>query len=195
MSPYRKHLGIAVGIDESPPSKVAVDCAARDAQLRNLPLTVVHAIPTRRTLTLFRLRGELPYSWAHQIIDDAGNVVSESTSHGSPIVLNTIMMFADPVAALVELSSNPEMIVVESRAIRLGKFGLGAPISVPGCDHQRRRPADAASGTGPGALAALQRPIMPRSSPAREPCRTLLLGDRWRRGRRSEAARSRCGRR
>lgn len=80
----------------------------------------------RRTMTLFRLLGELPYSRAHQIIDDAANVVSESTSQGSPVVLNTIMMFADPIAALVELSSNAEMIVVGSRgrsALRRALFG------------------------------------------------------------------------
>jgi Universal stress protein family len=36
---------VAAGVDGSPPSKVAVDWAARDAQLRNLPLTLVHAAP------------------------------------------------------------------------------------------------------------------------------------------------------
>lgn len=107
ISSYRKHLGIVVGIDGSPPSQVAADCAARDAQLRNLPLTLVHAIPMRRTMTLFRLLGELPYRRAHRIIDDAANVVSESTSQGNPVALNTIMMFADPIAGLVELSPIP----------------------------------------------------------------------------------------
>ena len=36
-------LGIVVGVDESPAAKVAVQWAARDAELRKIPLTLVHA--------------------------------------------------------------------------------------------------------------------------------------------------------
>ena len=42
MSMPTTHHGIAVGVDGSPPSKVAVDWAAREASLRGLPLTLVH---------------------------------------------------------------------------------------------------------------------------------------------------------
>jgi nucleotide-binding universal stress UspA family protein len=44
MSSGNAHLGIVVGVDDSPAAKVAVDWAARDAELRNIPLTLVHAI-------------------------------------------------------------------------------------------------------------------------------------------------------
>jgi nucleotide-binding universal stress UspA family protein len=43
------HLGIIVGVDDSPAAKVAVDWAAREAELRNLPLTLVHAISPNLT--------------------------------------------------------------------------------------------------------------------------------------------------
>ena len=46
MSTPRTHHGIVVGVDGSPPSKVAVDWAAREALLRNLPLTLIHVIPS-----------------------------------------------------------------------------------------------------------------------------------------------------
>ena len=46
MSTSRTHHGIVVGVDGSPPSKVAVDWAAREALLRNLPLTIIHVIPS-----------------------------------------------------------------------------------------------------------------------------------------------------
>ena len=46
MSESTMHHGILVGVDGSPPSKVAVDWAAREALLRGLPLTMVHIIPS-----------------------------------------------------------------------------------------------------------------------------------------------------
>ena len=46
MSTPTTHHGIVVGVDGSPPSKVAVDWAAREAPLRNLPLTIIHVIPS-----------------------------------------------------------------------------------------------------------------------------------------------------
>ncbi|HWT49653.1 MAG TPA: universal stress protein, partial [Mycobacterium sp.] len=44
MSPRNAPLGIVVGIDDSPAARVAVQWAARDAELRNVPLTLVHAV-------------------------------------------------------------------------------------------------------------------------------------------------------
>ena len=38
--------GIVVGVDGSDVSRVATDWAARDAALRGVPLTVVHALPS-----------------------------------------------------------------------------------------------------------------------------------------------------
>ena len=44
MSTPAPRRGIVVGVDGSPPSKVAVDWAARDAALRKIPLTVVNVL-------------------------------------------------------------------------------------------------------------------------------------------------------
>jgi hypothetical protein len=41
MSTATTHTGVIVGIDGSPPSKVAVDWAAREASMRDLPLTII----------------------------------------------------------------------------------------------------------------------------------------------------------
>ena len=46
MSTATKHLGIVVAVDGSPASNAAVCWAARDAAMRNIPLTVVHAVNT-----------------------------------------------------------------------------------------------------------------------------------------------------
>jgi nucleotide-binding universal stress UspA family protein len=40
MSSRNATLGIVVGIDDSPAARVAVQWAARDAELRNIPLTL-----------------------------------------------------------------------------------------------------------------------------------------------------------
>ena len=49
MSSRNAHLGIVVGVDDSPAAKVAVDWAARDAERRNVSLTLVHAVSPNLT--------------------------------------------------------------------------------------------------------------------------------------------------
>ena len=44
MSSRNAPLGFVVGIDDSPTARVAVQWAAHDAELRKIPLTLVHAI-------------------------------------------------------------------------------------------------------------------------------------------------------
>lgn len=63
MSSPREPLGIVVGIDGSAPSKVAVDWAAREAELRNLPLTIVYAVRS--------LVGKIARQRVRRIVDDA----------------------------------------------------------------------------------------------------------------------------
>jgi nucleotide-binding universal stress UspA family protein len=45
MSKLSTRPGIVVGVDGSSGSKVAVQWAARDAELRNVPLTLLHVLP------------------------------------------------------------------------------------------------------------------------------------------------------
>ena len=44
MSAPITHSGVLVGVDGSPAARCAVDWAARDAAMRNVPLTLVHAV-------------------------------------------------------------------------------------------------------------------------------------------------------
>lgn len=130
MSTHSNSLGIVVGVDGSPPSKVAVDWATRDAQLRNLPLTLVHAVPAWPATALFKVFGESPAERrTHRIIDDALNVVSESTSQGGLEAVNTKVVFADPISALVDLSRDAEMIVVGSRGCGAVRRALHGSVS------------------------------------------------------------------
>ena len=44
MSPHQTHLGIVVGVDGSPSSTLGVEWAARDADMRNVPIKLAHIV-------------------------------------------------------------------------------------------------------------------------------------------------------
>ncbi|EUA88302.1 universal stress family protein [Mycobacterium ulcerans str. Harvey] len=81
-------MGIIVGIDDSPAAKVAIQWATREAELRNAPLTLVHAIsPDVATW----LNKPLPPGLArwqrdhgHQLVEDALKVIEEAAERGGP---------------------------------------------------------------------------------------------------------------
>jgi nucleotide-binding universal stress UspA family protein len=125
-----KGLGVVVGVDGSAPSQAAVDWAARDAQLRGLPLTLVHAVPPRATRwparVWFEALGWLPYERARRVLDDAVRGVRDASSHGGPPRVIAKVMLVDPAAALIDLSKHAEVIVVGASrrgALRRRLFG------------------------------------------------------------------------
>src|ERR1700732_4615194 len=115
MSKPKTRPGIAVGVDGSPASKVAVQWAARDAELRNVPLTLVHVL----TATAGTWLGTpLPPRWTrgqqergHQVIDEALKIVDESCQR-RPAHINCEIPSAGAVSALVALSKEGELVVV-----------------------------------------------------------------------------------
>ena len=112
-------LGIVVGVDESPAAKVAVQWAARDAELRKIPLTLVHATsPEIATWPNVRLPAGLA-RWhqdhGRRLVDDAFKVVEEATQHGGPAEVHTEILSSAAVPALVDLSKDAEMVVTGCR--------------------------------------------------------------------------------
>ena len=63
MSKLSAHPGIVVGVDGSPASKAAVQWAARDAELRNVTLTLVHVV----TAAGMRLGTPLRSNWTRTV--------------------------------------------------------------------------------------------------------------------------------
>jgi nucleotide-binding universal stress UspA family protein len=118
VSKPKTHPGIVVGVDGSPASKVAVQWAARDAELRNVPLTLVHVLTATAGTWL---GAPLPPSWTRgqgergqQVIDEALKIVDESCQR-HPADINCEIPSAGAVSALVALSREAELVVVGRR--------------------------------------------------------------------------------
>jgi nucleotide-binding universal stress UspA family protein len=130
--------GIVVGVDGSAESKVAVRWAARQATMRNLPLTLVTAIATP-------IFGSAALDWpaarlshdvhecqkhqadnARQTLDEAIKVVEDIAQDIGRPEINSEVFYSEPVPTLVDLSKDAQMVVVGCRgqsALRRGLFG------------------------------------------------------------------------
>ncbi|OBF58782.1 universal stress protein [Mycobacterium sp. 852002-50816_SCH5313054-b] len=109
-------MGIVVGIDDSPAARVAVQWAAREAELRNIPLTLVYAI-SPEVSTWLRTpvpAGVLRWQQDHgrRLIDGALKVVEEATAPGGPAVVNTEILAATAAPTLIEKSKEAQMVVM-----------------------------------------------------------------------------------
>ena len=119
MSSRNARLGIVVGIDESPAAKVAVQWAARDAELRKIPVTLVHAIsPEVATWPNVRLPAGLAH-WqrdrGRRLVDEALKLVEEASQHGGPAEVHSEVLASAAVPTLVELSKEAELVVTGCR--------------------------------------------------------------------------------
>lgn len=115
MSKRTTHPGIVVGVDGSPGSQGAVKWAARDAELRNVPLTLVHVVPPTAGTWL---ESSLLPAWMHgqrergrQVLEEARKIADESCQRG-PTQICCEMPSATAVPALVDLSKDAELVVV-----------------------------------------------------------------------------------
>lgn len=119
MSSHNNSLGVIVGVDESPAAKVAVHWAAREAELRKIPLTLVHAIsPEVATWSDARLPAGLA-RWqrdrGRRLVDDAFKVVEETSQHGGPAEVHSEILSSAAIPTLVDLSKDAEMVVAGCR--------------------------------------------------------------------------------
>ena len=119
MSGPTSRSGILVGVDGSPASNYGVDWAARDAAMRNVPLTIVHAV---RPIGITLPQAPVPTAFsrwqvenAQKIVDHAVDIAQRSTPDGGPTQLDSAVLFSPIVPALVDLSKEFEMVVVGSR--------------------------------------------------------------------------------
>jgi len=128
MSTSATHRGIVVGVDGSPSAKVAVDWAASDAALRNVPLTLVHVLTPPTVMTSVpRTASTWPEvtlpsgfkQWqqvqGRRLLRDAFETVECRARAARPSSVNTELLNGNSVPTLVGLSKEAEMIVVGCR--------------------------------------------------------------------------------
>ncbi|PQD99734.1 universal stress protein [Mycobacterium sp. EPG1] len=124
MSTTSAPLGIVVGVDGSAASRVAIDWAARDAAMREVPLTLVHVLPSASMQSWVQV--PLPAAFyederkeATRLLAEARTVVESAVPDAVPAITEKILS-GQPVPTIADLSKNAAMVVVGSRG--LGKW-------------------------------------------------------------------------
>lgn len=123
MSAEAKTHGIVVGVDGSPASNTAVSWAAREAVMRQQPLTLIHVInPGISPWAQVPLLDEYAV-WqqneGHRILADALKIARDTAIDSPQISIETELTVSATVPALVKLSG-------ESKLIAVGNEGRGA---------------------------------------------------------------------
>lgn len=116
MSTRQASQGIIVGVDGSPPSIAAVEWAARDAEMRNVPLKLVYVSPPVPEFS----GPSADYSSAHQdfehhLLEEAGKIAVEATSTRRASRTSSEVLYAPIFPTLIDLSKHAEMMVVGCR--------------------------------------------------------------------------------
>ena len=133
MSAPVKHLGIVVAVDGSPASDAATRWAARDAALKNVPLTVVSVVTTP-TATF----PPVPYpdslgvrleDQGRKAAADAVKIAEDAMPTDRKVAVMSEVVFSTPARALVKMSDEAEMLVVGSSGKGLLARGLLGSVS------------------------------------------------------------------
>jgi nucleotide-binding universal stress UspA family protein len=139
MSVTGKHLGVVVAADGSPASDAAICWAARDAAMRNTPLTVVHAIVTPMATwppvpypdsLLVGLEDE-----GRKIVAHAVKIAEESMPIDQKATINSQLVYSTPGLALIKMSKDAELVVVGSSGRGLLARGVLGSVSASVVRH------------------------------------------------------------
>ncbi|KAA8954308.1 universal stress protein, partial [Mycobacterium sp.] len=110
---------ILVGVDGSASAQEAVRWAARDAALRNVPLTLVHFVDPPVPGWWSQVSAAPGRQWqekrARDVIETAIKVAHESTGEHGRVHIESKVFYSATVATLVDLSNEAEMVVVGYR--------------------------------------------------------------------------------
>jgi nucleotide-binding universal stress UspA family protein len=113
---------IVVGVDGSPSSTVAVEWAVRDAEMRNVPLKLVHVVAPmvtaaggRPDIAAVAEFSRLQEDQARKVVEQAHKVAVEVASPSHAPRVTSEVLHAAIVPALVDLSKHADMVVVGCR--------------------------------------------------------------------------------
>ncbi len=131
MSDMTKKFGVLVCVDGSAASDAAVAWATREAIMRKLPMTLMHAVqPVVVGWPEGQLYAEMP-EWqrddAQHVIDQARKTLSAGLAGAQPPETRTEVVYSGVVPALVEASKDAWVIVAGSQGLgALGRLLLGS---------------------------------------------------------------------
>jgi nucleotide-binding universal stress UspA family protein len=126
----RKH-GILVCIDGSAASDAAVAWATREAVMRHVPITLLHAVPPVVVgWPVGQLYAEMP-EWqkdsGQHVVDQARKTLSANLGKSEPPEIHTETVYSSTVPALIDASKDAWMLVAGSRGLgALGRLLLGS---------------------------------------------------------------------
>lgn len=120
MSNESAHFGIVVGYDGSAAGAAAVRWAAREAAMRNIGLTIVHAVaPAMARSSLISWGGPGPSEMVRAQQDQANHLVDEAAKMANDaaagLQIDTKVLTGAPVSTFVELSDQARLFVVGRR--------------------------------------------------------------------------------
>ncbi len=108
---------IVAGVADSPSSRAGVEWAAREAELRGVPLVLLHAstLPIGAWPVAPVPAGYLEWQMkvGRELLEDTARLVEQTT--GGAVSVTTDLIVATPTAALVDASRTAGMVVVGSR--------------------------------------------------------------------------------
>ena len=131
MSERKKKYGILVCVDGSAASDAAIAWATREAVMRQLPITLMHAVPPVVVgWPVGQLYTDTP-EWQKQngqhVIDQARKTLSASLSESESPEIHTEMEYSSVVQTLIDASKDASMIVAGSQGLgSLGRLLLGS---------------------------------------------------------------------
>ena len=118
MSTTVKRYGIVVGVDGSAASDAAVSWAVREAAMRNVPLTLVHMfktfVPTFPQIPLPSGVAEWQEDDGRKVLEQAVKIAKDAVPTDQQTAITSEVKGSPPVATLIEMSHEAEMIVVGS---------------------------------------------------------------------------------
>jgi nucleotide-binding universal stress UspA family protein len=131
MSTTVKRYGIVVGVDGSPASNFAVCWAARDAAMRSVPLTLVHAfstyVPTLPQIPMPSGVGVWQADDGRRALEEAVKIAEDAMKPHGKVDVASELKSSPPVPTLAEMSEEAEMVVVGSNGRgAVGRVLLGS---------------------------------------------------------------------
>jgi len=185
-APVNRH-GIVVGVDGSPASNAAVCWAARDAAMRNVPLTLVHAyntyVPTFPQIPLSAGVALFQEEDGRQVLEQAVKIAEDAVKADQNIAIASELKSSPPVPTMVDLSEEAEMVVVGSNGRgAVGRVLLGSVSS--GVVRHAKCPVAVIRDEDPLMPHPLQAPVLVGidGSPASELATAIAFDEASRRG-------------